>query len=242
MIDELDSDLSQITNNVVLIPAAGVGKRFGGHLPKQYCKIKDRMVLDITLDKFLSLESVDLVVLIVSPTDEHYQSLSSITSDKLVLIDGGEDRSNSVNNGLRFLFDNGLPDETPILVHDAVRPCISDRDIQALLDFYAENKQACFLAEPVNDSLRKVDIYDQVVESVDREQLVKALTPQMSRFIDLKHALATIVKNDFVVTDEVGALINCDIPVSAITAQDLNIKITRQSDLLLAETILSAES
>ena len=61
----------------------------------------------------------------------------------------------------------------------------------------------------------------------------------MARFIDLKHALSTIVKNDFSVTDEVGALINCDIAVSAITAQDLNIKITHKKDLLLAKTILT---
>ena len=237
---QIHFDLSKVTGSVAIIPAAGVGKRFGGTQPKQYHLINGRKILDITLSVFLNCARVEKVLLIVSPEDKLFEQLDSILNEKIVLIEGGEERQHSVNNGLRYLFDNGLPDESSVLVHDAVRPCLSDKDLNALLNFYDQYKKACFLAEPVANSLKNINQAQQVSESVERENLVSALTPQLASFIDLKNALSKVNKSGITVTDDVGALTDCDIDVTAVFAQDLNPKITHRKDLELATQILNS--
>ncbi len=231
-------DLSKLTGSVVIIPAAGTGKRFGGSQPKQYQILNGKKILDITLNIFLNCEKIEKILLIVSPEDKLFEELDSVLNEKIILIDGGEQRQISVNNGLRYLYDNGLPEHTPVLVHDAVRPCLSKRDLNELLDVYNKHHTACFLADPVADSLKKINQERQVKESVERENLVHALTPQLAAFIDLKNALSHVNKLGIIVTDEVSALTDCDIEVSAVFAQDLNPKITHKKDLELASQIL----
>jgi len=238
MINE-DLELSKIEKNIVIIPAAGFGKRFGSDIPKQYHKVNGTMILDITLDIFLRSALFEKIVLIVSPNDCFYKELNNIVNEKLIVIDGGQERQHSVNNGLRYLFDNGLPDSTPVLVHDAVRPCLSDFDLKLLLEEFESSKQPCFLAEKISDSLKKIDLDNNVIESISRDNMVHALTPQMAKFIDLKHAISNIIKNDIHVTDEVTALIDYDLPVKAVMAHHPNPKITIEKDLALAEKLIS---
>lgn len=233
-------DLSEVSNSVAIIPAAGMGKRFGGSQPKQYQLINDSKILDITLSIFINSPRVEKILLIVSPEDKFFEQLDSILNQKIILIDGGKERQDSVNNGLRYLYDNGLPERTPVLIHDAVRPCLTEKDLSTLLDFYHREQKACFLAEPVANSLKRVNQEQLVTASVEREYLVKALTPQLAAFIDLKNALSHVNKMGIVVTDDVAALTDCDIEVAAVFAQDLNPKITHQKDLELAKQILNS--
>lgn len=237
-----ESDLSSVSNFVVVIPAAGVGKRFGGNIAKQYLEIDGKMILDITLDIFLTSAYFEKIVLVVSPEDEHFKLLKSIDNNKLIIIDGGEQRQQSVNNALRFLYDNGLPDSTSVLVHDAVRPCLSGSDLEKLIQSFHKDKKACFLAEPVADSLKKLNLENQVVENVSRDNLVRAQTPQMSQFLELKNALSKVTKSGIEVTDEVSALVDCDIDVRAVISEHPNLKITHPRDLELAQKILANQS
>jgi 2-C-methyl-D-erythritol 4-phosphate cytidylyltransferase len=237
-----ESDLSKINKFVVVIPAAGVGKRFGSDKAKQYLEINGEMVLDITLKLFLPSAYFQKIVLVISPEDQYFKQLKSINNDKLIVIDGGELRQHSVNNALRYLYDNGLPDDTPVLVHDAVRPCLSQRDLERLVQSFHKDKMACFLAEPVTDSLKKIDPDNQVSDNVSRDNLVRAQTPQMCGFLELKNALSKVTKSGITVTDEVSALIDCDIDVRAVISEHTNLKITHPSDLELAESILASQS
>lgn len=231
-------ELSQVKGSVVIIPAAGIGQRFGGNTPKQYQMVGERRVLDITLDLFLSSDDIEKVVLIISPEDDEYKNLHSILDDKVIVIDGGDERHSSVFNGLRYLYDNGLPDQTPLLVHDAVRPCLSSRDLDSLLNYFRKENKACFLAETVADSLKKIDQDGLVLNSVERQDLVRALTPQLAAFIDIKNSYSSIIKAGINITDDIGALTNCNIPVQAVFANDLNPKITLKKDLELVQFIL----
>jgi len=233
-------DLSNITGCVAIIPAAGVGKRFDTKIAKQYQIINNKKILDITLDVFLKSSRIKKVLLVVSPEDEHFKKLDLINHDKIIVVDGGDERQFSVNNALTFLYDNGLPDDIPVLIHDAVRPCLTEGDLYLLLDFFDKNKQACFLAERISDSLKRVNQDVQVMQSVDRDELIHALTPQMARFIDLKKAISQVIKSGITVTDDVGALTDCDVEVFAVFANDLNPKITLKKDLELAIQILNS--
>jgi len=237
-----DLDLSHVNKNIVIIPAAGKGARFGDERPKQYQTIDGTMVLDITLNIFLQTDLFEKIILIISPDDQYFETLSNINNEKIIVIDGGDERQFSVTNGLRYLYDNGLPDETPVLVHDAVRPCLAQSDLNLLLNSFKQDKQACFLAEKVTDSLKKINQDNLVVENVERENILHALTPQMTSFIELKNALSKVIKSKITVTDEVTALIDCDIPVKAVIANYPNPKITRPKDLLLAEKLLLSNS
>ncbi len=233
-------DLSKVTGSIAIIPAAGVGKRFDPLLVKQYQAIDGKKILDITLEQFLNCQKIEKVLLIISPEDSEFDKLQSVLNDKVIVIDGGKERQESVNNGLRYLYDNGLPASTLILVHDAVRPCITEQDLNALFESYNEHQTACFLAEPVSDSLKKINDEQQVIRSVERDDIVRALTPQMSTFIDLKNALSQVTKLGIEVTDEVGALTECDVEVKAVFALDFNPKITHKKDLQLVKQILAS--
>lgn len=233
-------DLSSVTGRVVIIPAAGIGKRFGEKTPKQYQKIEEQMVLDITLDIFLSSTKINKVILVISPNDCLFKTLNALTHDKLIVIEGGEERDVSVNNALRYCFDNGLADSTPLLVHDAVRPCLSERDLNRLIEYFDQHGQACLLVEKISDSVKKISQGSTVLSSVNRDDLVLALTPQMATFIELKNAFSTALKEKIKLTDEVGALTNNGIQVDAVIAHDINLKITQKRDLELTKIILAS--
>ncbi|MET1254164.1 2-C-methyl-D-erythritol 4-phosphate cytidylyltransferase [Aliikangiella maris] len=234
-------DLSKLKGCVAVIPAAGVGKRMQSKLPKQYLKIKDRSILGITLDKFLSFSPVKLIVLVVSSHDTLYKNLREIENEKIIIIDGGDERIHSVYNALCYLYDNGLADKTPVMVHDAVRPCVSHQDLQKLLDAFKSSQQPCLLTAPVVDTLQSVNADQQIESLVDRSKIVRALTPQMAQFIQLKKSIESVIDNKTLITDEVSALCLNGYQVNAVTGQSDNIKITHPDDLALAEFYLEQQ-
>ncbi len=243
-----DSELENLSGCVAIIPAAGLGKRFSSDKPKQYSvipafkqnpRLKGKCVLDYTLNLFLESSEIDKVVLVVSSEDTFYSTLEEIYNKKLVIVDGGNKRVNSVHNAIKFLFDKGLKKDVPVLVHDAVRPCLSQSDLQLLIKKHDELNSPCFLASKVSDSIKRIDDSGKVIENVERDDLVRALTPQIAKFGDLHKAIATVIKNDVLVTDEIAALVNCDFTANAILSNGSNIKITYPEDLELASEILS---
>ena len=232
-------DFSQISGVVVIIPAAGVGRRMGGELPKQYLKINQKTVLDITLEKFLSYQPAELVVLVTSPEDQHYRQLENLGNEKLHIVDGGKERINSVVNALNYLYDGGLTDDVAVMVHDAARPCIRQSDLDSLLNTYMNNNTPCLLAAPVVDTLQKINGKQQVESVIDRDTVVKAYTPQLASFAILKESLDKAITSEQVITDEVSALTNAGHSVKFVLGRSDNIKITIADDLPLAEFYLN---
>ncbi|TQV80303.1 2-C-methyl-D-erythritol 4-phosphate cytidylyltransferase [Aliikangiella coralliicola] len=235
----MHQDLSSVSGVVAIVPAAGVGSRMGTDVPKQYLKLNNKTILDITLDKLLKFEPISLVVLVISPQDSHYTKLENIEHKNIVVIEGGEERSNSVHNALRYLFDSGLADDVPVMVHDAARPCITHEDLEKLYQSFQADQQACLLAAPVIDTLQSITPEKQVVNVVERDHLVRAFTPQMARFIDLNNSLGKAIDNRNMVTDEVSALTLSGHPVRVVLGRSDNIKITNTEDLPLAEFYLN---
>lgn len=235
-------DLSKVKGDVVIIPAAGRGTRFSKEKPKQYQLLNGITILEHTLKLFLESKTVEKIVLVVSPEDSEYQKLSCIDDDQLIIIDGGDERQESVTNALRYLFDSELSDDSPVLVHDAVRPCLTEKDLDNLLSAYKEKHGCYFLAEHISNSIKKIDQDLNVLNAVERDDLVCALTPQLAPFITLKHAYSTTNLAGLEITDEVGALTNNDVQVTAVLSVDLNPKITYPKDLKLAEIILNCRS
>ena len=237
----MPGDFSTIKGTVAIIPAAGIGERVGADRPKQYLKIGDRTILGLTLDQFLSFDPIEVVVVVVSPNDQYLQHLRCIENKKIVIIDGGDERVNSVNNALSYLYDNGLADDTPVMIHDAARPCITHEDLKRLTVIYEETGKACFLAAPVNDTLQQVDDEQHVIKTLDRKNIVRAFTPQLARFADLKSAIDKVINEKLPVTDDVSALVAAGHEVKMVIGRADNIKITVADDLALAEFFLQRQ-
>ena len=221
----------------VVIPAAGVGKRMESDTPKQYLKLNDKTIIEQTLTLFDTHDAISEVVVAISEGDEYWASLNIELSKPLHVAKGGKERCDSVLNALIFLEDKASNDDW-ILVHDAARPCLRHEDITLLLTTLAEHEVGGILAVPVRDTMKRSFDNNIIKETVERENLWHALTPQMFRFSMLKDALESTLYNCEAVTDEASAIELAGYQPLLVEGHADNIKITRPEDLVLASFFL----
>ena len=221
-----------------LVPAAGMGRRFGGEIPKQYLPLLGRTVMEHTLDLLLSIPQIQRVIVVLHPQDSRWESLPVFQDSRIERVFGGEERCHSVLNGLRYL-NNHHRDMDWVLVHDVARPCCPRGDIEKLLQQLSTHAVGGLLATPVSDTLKRVDATQQVQETVDRTALWQALTPQLFCRQLLSDALEFCLARGVLVTDEAQALEAVGLLPAVVEGSRRNLKITRPEDLDLAEYYLS---
>lgn len=216
-----------------VVPAAGVGARMGGDIPKQYLPLAGRTVIEHTLERLCSHPAVAAVVVALSASDTHFDRLNIACSRPLHRAPGGAERCHSVLNALDVLEGHAADDDW-VLVHDAARPCVRRDDIQRLMDTVAGHAVGGLLAVPVRDTMKRSDAGGVVTETVPREHLWHALTPQMFRFGELRAALRAALADGALVTDEAAAMERLGRMPVLVEGHGDNIKITRPEDLSLA--------
>jgi len=221
----------------VVVPAAGVGKRMQAACPKQYLKIQDHTILEHTVLRLASHSCIKLIVIPLSPGDEYFSDSNLAQHPKVQMVDGGKERVDSVLCGLNAIDEAKYP---WVLVHDAARPCVTLADIQKLIDRCLENNCGGILATPVRDTMKRAN-QGLIAQTVEREQLWHALTPQMFQTPKLKEAITTALDSKATVTDEASAIEFVQEQCQIIEGQSDNIKITRPDDLALAEFILTKQ-
>lgn len=222
-----------------VLPAAGVGRRMGGPVPKQYLPLAGRAVIVRTLDRLLALPAVHGAVVALSPEDDHWDALGYRHPKPVQRVAGGAERCDSVLAALRWLVDHhGGRDYA--LVHDAVRPCVGVAELQRLIDG-ARDERGGLLAFPVRDTLKQDDGEGQVARTVDRDGLWHALTPQLFPVAALSAALERARVAGLMVTDDASAMEAAGGHPRLVPGEATNIKITRPADLALAEAILAAQ-
>jgi 2-C-methyl-D-erythritol 4-phosphate cytidylyltransferase len=212
-----------------IIPVAGQGKRFGGKTPKQFLKIGNESIIEITLKKFISLAEIDYGIIVVPeserPASEDLFSKIDGFDRKFKIVTGGIERQDSVYNGLRK-----VPSGTNIvLVHDGVRPLVSSRLIRNSINS-AIKTGACIAALPVKDTIKRVK-NDTVLETIPREHLWQVQTPQAFRYSVLMSAHEKARGENFYSTDESALVEWSGHPVSIVPGEHQNIKITTAADL-----------
>jgi 2-C-methyl-D-erythritol 4-phosphate cytidylyltransferase / 2-C-methyl-D-erythritol 2,4-cyclodiphosphate synthase len=226
-----------------IVPAAGRGERFSpssSALPKQYTPLLGRSVLEWSLRVLLAEPRIDAIVVVLAAADGHWAKLAAtLSSPKLLTTIGGAHRQDSVINGLNFLASRAADDDW-ILVHDAARPCLSGGDLKALAEAVGPKAPAtvagAVLAAPIVDTVKRER--DGGVETIDREGLWRALTPQIFPFAQLRHALTEAARLGVAVTDEAQAMERIGIRPVLIGGSPFNIKVTRAEDLSVAANIL----
>jgi 2-C-methyl-D-erythritol 4-phosphate cytidylyltransferase len=231
-----------------VLPAAGIGRRMGSKIPKQYLTINSEPLLLHSLRRLSSVSSIKKIVVVIHPEDAHWSQLEASIEpeiqNRIITVIGGDERYQSVLNGLGALTDLAQAEDW-VLVHDAVRPCVRTADIERLIEELAEgsdpNSTGGLLGSKVDNTLKRVDEDLTVVKTVDRALYWNALTPQMFRFSLLKKAIEAVVASSEPVTDEAAAMESAGHRPIMVPGNKDNIKVTREADLLLATQILEAQ-
>lgn len=210
----------------------------GMSTPKQYLPLLGKTVIEHTLGRLSSHPRIAGVVVVIAPGDVHWQSLSPKQTP--MIAEGGAERYHSVLNGLHKLATIAQPHDW-VLVHDAARPCIRHADIDTLIDSVADHAVGGLLGVPVSDTVKRADNAGNVMDTVNRHGLWRAMTPQMFRLEVLMHALHYAVTQHLPVTDEAAAMELCGFPPRMIEGHADNIKITLPQDLMLAELYIKQQ-
>lgn len=218
-----------------VIPAAGVGARMASELPKQYLQVAGKPLLRHALDRLLAEPAIAGVMLAVQPGDRRAQSWSRL--ERTWLTSGGELRADSVLAALRALGERA-GERDWVLVHDAARPCLAAADLRRLMAAVRSEGVGGLLAEPVVDTLKRVDEQGRVLGTVAREGLWRAQTPQMFPLGQLRTALEAAIAAAVPVTDEASAMEWAGHPVQVVAGSPRNIKVTVPADLELAALYL----
>lgn len=224
-----------------VVPAAGIGSRMMTSTPKQYLPINGRAVLAHTLDRLGRVASIQQIVVALHPQDRLWQRLGIEEGTRLRHCHGGANRCESVLNALAALQDEAAADDL-VLVHDAVRPCVSVSDIEHVIAAAAEHPAGALLAIPASSTLKKADRDGNVISTLDRSDIWKAATPQVFRYDLLRHALAEAIAAGRAVTDESSALEMAGHAPRLVRGSADNIKITFPEHLHMAEMILARQT
>jgi 2-C-methyl-D-erythritol 4-phosphate cytidylyltransferase len=223
----------------ILMPAAGAGRRCGGAIPKQYQMLAGRPVILHTLERLLGGGAAGLVV-VLAPADIHWPALAPPADPRLLVATGGAERIDSVRAGLERLAGLAAADDL-VLVHDAVRPCVTAEDVAALLAA-ADHPGGAVLGVPVVDTLKRVGADGAVAATEPRTGLWAAQTPQLFRFALLREALAQAARAGGPITDEAAAVEAAGHRPRMVPGRRDNIKITWPGDLELAAAILARQA
>ncbi|MDA0279204.1 MAG: 2-C-methyl-D-erythritol 4-phosphate cytidylyltransferase [Proteobacteria bacterium] len=228
-----------------ILPAAGIGRRMGSTIPKQYLTIDGVPLILHSLRRLSAVSEIQKIIVVIHPEDNRWAKLQeSIVEEfenRIITVMGGDERYQSVLNGLTAVTELAASDDW-VLVHDAVRPCIRTSDIENLISKVSLHPVGGLLGSAVDNTLKKVGADLSVIETVDRESYWNALTPQMFRFAALKESIEAVVASGEQVTDEAAAMEVAGFKPIMIAGHKDNIKITVESDLVLASQILKNQA
>jgi len=197
-------------------------------------------MLSWTLAALLAEPGIDGIVVPLAHDDDLWHGLPEFSDPRVRRCTGGARREHSVANGLDAL-DGDARDADWVLVHDAARPCLRRHDLDLLFDTLDADAVGGLLAIPVSDTLKRADGAQRVCETVARDGLWRALTPQMFRYGLLLRALRLCMERDRPVTDEASAIESLGLQPRLVRGCAENIKVTNPEDTALAETILRSE-
>jgi len=227
-----------MANVAVILPAAGKSSRFKDkHYKKVFIPLHDRAVWLHAAERFLNRPDVVQVMLVISPDDREYFDFKFSANAAILgvkVVDGGAERADSIQNALVHV----RADADLVCIHDAARPCVYEELIDRVFAA-AEKTGAAMLGLPVSGTLKRVDpARSEVLETVPRDGLWEAQTPQVFRRDWLLDAYAH--RDGFQATDDAQLLERIDKPVTIVHGSPLNVKITTRDDLRFAELALKA--
>lgn len=223
---------------VALIPAAGMGKRMGAGMNKQYLLLDGRPILAHTLAVFQEASFVDDIYVVIPQAEIAFcreQVVEKYGFAKVRdVIAGGSERQYSVLNGIRAL--SGYREDDVVIIHDGVRPFIPTKILKHSIEV-ASQYDGALVAVPAKDTVKTVEA-GVVTGTPPRENIWLAQTPQSFRHGIISAAHEIAAAEGFLGTDDASLVERMGRQVHVVMGDYRNIKITTPEDMLLAETFL----
>ena len=222
--------------NSAIIVAAGSGSRMASDRPKQFLLLAGIPLIFHTLRPFEQCDSIDETIVVLPPESaaEFLDSAAKFGVKKVTrVVPGGATRAESVKRGLNAIraASAGI-----VAIHDGVRPFVSVDEISQTVAA-AEQYGAAILVAPATDTMKQVT-GTQVMKTLDRRELRRALTPQCFKYELLMRAFAQVDVSDPTLTDDSALVEQTGAHVAIVEGSAKNIKITTREDLLIAEAFL----
>lgn len=219
----------------VILPAAGRSSRFkDANYKKPFAPLANRAVWLHSAERFLNRSDVVQTIVVISPEDRedfNFKFAANVAILGVEVVPGGAERADSVSAALARV----KPSADFVCVHDAARPCLAEVWIDHIFEAAAKSGAAIF-ATPVAGTLKRVGPDKVIQETVSRQSLWEAQTPQVFRRQLLLDAYAQ--RGQFVATDEAQLVERLGHKVTVVPGSPLNLKITTRDDLKLAEQVL----
>jgi 2-C-methyl-D-erythritol 4-phosphate cytidylyltransferase len=227
-------------NVAVVMPAAGSGRRFGSDENKLFATLAGQPIWVRSAGRLRSHPRVGRVVMPVSATDRprfETEFADVLTSLAIELVDGGDERTDSVWAGLAAVRDD--PDVELVAVHDAARPLVRRSDLDAVFR-QADQSGAAILATPVTATAKQTFDQGRSCRTLDRSTLWLAQTPQVFRVGVLVDAYQR--HRGRPATDDAELVQRMGVDVALVQGSADNLKITHRDDLVVAEAILKSQN
>ncbi len=213
---------------VALIVAGGKGKRMNNTTPKQFLLLNNLPILMHTIMKFSHFEKTVLVL-----PEEYLQYWQGLCrqyhfNEQHVLVIGGENRFQSVKNGLKKIDDKSI-----VMIHDGVRPILSKNLLNILIK-HSKKGVGVIPVIPIKDSIRRVE--GETSKHIERKNIYQVQTPQCFRSDDIKNAYKVKFSDFF--TDDASVLENMGGKITTVLGDKKNLKITTKEDLKVAEVFI----
>lgn len=220
----------------VIFPAAGQGKRMQAGINKVLLTLGGEPILVRTLKTFSAVEEVEELIVVVAADEvaavrEQLQQVAGLKPFQVTA--GGSERQYSIYNGLQQV----AAAADVVLVHDAARPMVTVKTIQAVIDT-ARAKGGAIAAVPAKNTIKVVDAEGLVVDTPPRSTLWEVQTPQGFRKDILVKANEAALADKFLGTDDASLVERIGAPVAVVESDYRNIKVTTPEDLLIAEAFL----
>lgn len=260
---EFNAIAANLSNNFTIdtvVVAAGVGKRFGSQMPKQYTHIGSQTVLQHSIAALSKVHQLSSCYLVISEEDTIAKTLNFSMPIEWVV--GGKERMNSVFNAVQTIWqqyqtplsDKAFSEKAShhtydnhwVLIHDAARPCVNPSDIEKLItqttQQFSQQSAGGLLAVPVRDTVKQIiHAQDKVLaqKTLDRNQLWLAQTPQIFPLATLYDYLTQAIEQTIAFTDEASLFEHFGKQPLLVEGSHSNIKLTFPEDLQFAQVYLA---
>lgn len=215
--------------NIALLLASGTGKRCGLDYPKQFALIGNKTILEIIVETFQNHKLIDEIILVTSQDYiDKVKELTNKYSKVSNVVLGGETRKDSSYNGISAINYN----EAKVLIHDAVRPLVSEQIISNCIEALNEYNAVC-AGIPSTDTILMIDELANITSIPPRKLLCRAQTPQCFKLGVIKEAHKKAALDEKCsVTDDCGLVINyTNEKIHVISGSEDNIKVTYKEDI-----------
>ena len=209
-----------------VIVAGGTGKRFGSAKPKQFIDVGGRTILQRSIELFESVPCVKEIVLVL-PEDFAAEFREKCGGEYLIAV-GGESRQESVLNGLRLL---GGKDVSVVAIHDAARPLVERSTIERAFELAGSENVGAVACATMRDTVKRKDSSGRIMETVPRNDLLLAQTPQTFPFAMILEAHEKAAAEGFVCTDDSSLFERYGNEVRAVESGYWNLKVTEAGDI-----------